>query len=86
MSMEDCTAPNDGEHVISYAYPSSPHAEALGQGQRGCYVVRVVGDTVAHATYCACIAHVESLGTAPGRWSMDHPAHAHTLPAAHVGY
>jgi hypothetical protein len=82
----DYTDPGAGEHVISYAYPSSPRAEALGHGQSGCYVVRVAGaGAVARASYQDCLAHVEPLGTRPGRWSMDHPAHAHMLPAAHVG-
>ncbi len=71
------TLPKAGEHVISYAYPSSDVAKQLGQAERGCFVVRLVGETFAHATYSACVAHVVPLGTRPGRWSMDHAWNQH---------
>jgi hypothetical protein len=83
--MDDCTAPGPGEHVISWAYPSSPRAVALGFPGAGCYVLRVHGeDPHGYDLYATCVAVVGALGTNPGRWSMDHPAHAKYLPAAAI--
>lgn len=75
------TSLQPGQHYIGYAYPSSPNACALGQGEKGCYYVRVPAETVAHATYKGCLAHLDGMGTNPNRWSMDHHANAHMLTA-----
>lgn len=74
------TTPKAGEHVISFAYPGSDTASKLGQAERGCFVVHLVGEMFAHATYVACVAHVATTGTHPGRWSMDHPWNQHLYP------
>lgn len=78
--MSDYTAPKSGEHVIGYAYPWSPAAVALGLGDCGCWRVRTVDGTVGLSSYGACLEYVRQLGTAPGRWSDDHPLNAKLRP------
>ncbi len=71
--MSEYTKPKAGEHVIGYAYPTSTNATFLGKGKTGCFVVHVVGNMTAHPNYADCVALVKTLGTRPGRWSIDHP-------------
>ena len=78
--MSEYTKPKAGEHVIGYAYPSSTTARYLGKGEIGCFVVHVVGNMTAHPNYSDCVAQVKTLGTRPGRWSMDHPWNQHLYP------
>ena len=73
------TAPAPGEHLIAYAYPSSPRACRLHRGRTGCYVVQTFSAEVPMETFDAAVRHAKALGTAPQRWSMDHPSNAHFL-------
>lgn len=73
------TTPAEGEHLIAYAYPSSPLACRLKRGNAGCYVVQTVSQQTPLATYPAALELAQSLGTAPQRWSMDHPLNARFL-------
>lgn len=65
------------EHVIGYAYPSSPLAVQLGYSKSGCFTVEVAGKTTPAKSYGDAKASVGRLGTVPGRWSWDHPCNSH---------
>ena len=69
------------EHCIAYAYPSSDSAQRMGRGSVGCYMARSPAGETAHDTYAAALASVHGMGTAPNRWSMDHPSSARFLHA-----
>lgn len=75
----NATTPNQGEHLIAYAYPSSPRACRLKHGKAGCYVVQTASQETPLATYPDALALAQRLGTAPQRWSMDHPLNARFL-------
>lgn len=75
---------NKLEHVIGYAYPTSPDATRLGFGSTGCWTVAVAGKTVPAKTYPDALAVTAKLGTVPGRWSKDHPLNA-SLVASDIG-
>ena len=78
------TTLKDGEHKISYAYPSSPNATRLGRGKSGCYVIEVGGKAEAADSYEQAAGKAQALATAPNRWSMDHPLNASFLVAQAV--
>jgi hypothetical protein len=78
--VSEYTTPKTGEHVIAYACPHSATARLLGQQESGCFVVHLVGDAHAHATYKGCVEQVTTLDTRPARWSMDHPWNQHLYP------
>lgn len=61
-----------GEHCISYAYPTSPAATALGYGARGCWLIEVRGKEWAVESEADALNAVKKLGTTPSRWSRDH--------------
>jgi hypothetical protein len=67
------------EHTISYAYPSSSSAARLGRGKTGCYVLEVGGKAQANDSYADAVVQAQAQGTAPSRWSMDHPLNARFL-------
>lgn len=77
--MKPTTTTAQGEHVIAYAYPSSPRACSLRHGKAGCYVVDAAGIETPLATYSDAVALAQTLGTTPQRWSMDHPLKARFL-------
>lgn len=64
------------EHVIAYAYPGSASAQKLGCAKKGCFTVSAKGKTTACASLKDAVQAVSTLGTVPGRWSIDHPANA----------
>jgi hypothetical protein len=70
--------PANGEHMIVYAYPSSPLADSLG-AKLGTYVVTIAGADVAMPTYNAAVDHIADKGTKPSRWSLDHSENARFL-------
>jgi len=76
---QDATSPIAGEHLIAYAYPSSPRASRLNRGRTGCYVVQTASGEVAVASFDEALQRVKPQGTAPQRWSMDHPLNARFL-------
>ncbi len=68
-------------HTIAYAYPTSDDARKCGRVKSGAYTVRT-GQTdwfylddpmVGFDTLDQAKAHVQTLGTAPGPFSLDHP-------------
>lgn len=71
------TAPKDGEHTISYAYPSSPRAEQLGMGRSGCHVIETANVMKGYSNLQAAVDDAKKGGTAPTRWSIDHPENSH---------
>lgn len=75
----NATAPAPGEHLIVYAYPSSPRACRLKRGETGCYVVEAAGTEIPLPSYGEALERAMTLGTKPQRWSMDHPLNAHFL-------
>lgn len=77
--MKPATTPSAGEHLIAYAYPSSPRATSHKLGKVGCYVVQTDTNEVPQPTYGEALAHAQALGTKPQRWSMDHPMNARFL-------
>ena len=64
-------------HTITYGYPSSENARRVGRGAQGAYCLAVEQEITGHASYDAALAAVR--GTAPSRWSMDHPLNARFL-------
>ena len=64
-----------GQHELSYAYPSSPHACKAGMTAEGCYMVIFADRGLAFLT----LAAAAKAGTAPGRWSIDHPLNKQIL-------
>lgn len=73
----DVVKPGSVEHVIGYAYPSSPLAKQLGYAKTGCFTIEVAGKTTPAMSYSDAKASVGRLGTVPGRWSWDHPSNSH---------
>jgi len=67
------------QHKIGYAYPSSPIACSLKRAAAGCYYVETSVELTAHDTYWQALETAAAHGTAPHRWSMDHPANAQFL-------
>jgi len=71
------------EYEISYAYPSSLTAAAVGRSKEGAYVLTDSGallrgfDSFAQALVYAEL--LKSDGFTPSRWSLDHPKNAHLL-------
>jgi hypothetical protein len=74
------------KHSIGYAYPTSINADRLGT--HGVYV-KLGAKLLPMASYADAVAYVQTLGTEPDLWSMDHPAkaayraHAQRLQAHH---
>lgn len=73
------TKPQRGEHLISYAYPTSPLAKQLMRSSSGCYAVQTHGAASAFGSYGDALSYAATLKTAPQRWSMDHPFNAKYL-------
>lgn len=67
------------QHQIGYAYPSSPIACSLKRAATGCHYVQTSVELTGHDTYAEALATAAAHGTAPHRWSMDHPANARFL-------
>jgi len=65
---------NAKTHYVGYAYPTSTIAAKLGRGKCGCWYLRIDGrpDAVFESRADAVAAAVAA-GTAPDRWSSDHP-------------
>lgn len=72
----------EGQHRISYAYPTSPSACRHGRGADGTYVVATAAGETPVPDYAAALENIQRLGTVPNRWSMDHPENARFLPRA----
>lgn len=66
-----------GHHRISYAYPTSTNATRVGRAKEGAFIVYTDSKLEGFDTREDALTHARSLGTAPDRWSMDHPANAH---------
>lgn len=64
------------EHVISYAYPSSPEAQRHRHGRTGCFILKAPGVDKPVETFELAKSEAAKLGTVPGRWSFDHPENA----------
>lgn len=62
------------EHVIGYAYPTSDHATLFGFGKQGCYTLLESGNLQGFASLQDAEEKAKTLGSIPGRWSLDHPA------------
>jgi hypothetical protein len=84
MHVSTMSARQPVEHVIGYAYPSSPRAQQLGFSKTGCFTVEVAGRPTPVGSYHEAKMVVDRLGTVPGRWSMDHPSNSHLIQH-HVG-
>ena len=72
---------NDGEHEVSYAYPSSPLAIQLGYSGTGCFVFSKRGQTLPFTAKSDALVWASLSGTRPMRWSIDHPANQHLASA-----
>lgn len=84
MKTTSTTKPVRGEHLISYAYPTSPLATRLKCASCGCYAVQTHDAAAAFPSYRDALTHVEQLKTSPQRWSMDHPLNAKYLDGIHA--
>lgn len=62
------------EHVISYAYPTSEDAVRHQHGKRGCYVLKATNVDKPFSDLKMAEQTAATLGTVPGRWSIDHPS------------
>lgn len=71
---------NGQEHEIGYAYPTSTSAEKH-RAPGGCWTLKIGGKETAHASYELALQAAAAAGTAPIRWSVDHPKNAHFLAA-----
>jgi hypothetical protein len=67
----------EGEHTICYAYRSSPKAEQLGMGLSGCHVVETKHLIKGYPSLQVALDAAKAAGTAPTRWSIDHPKNSH---------
>lgn len=79
MTLANPMACGEGEHLIGYAYPSSPLAKRMGRSRTGCYFVQTTAQQSPQPSYDAAVGHVAQLGTVPQRWSIDHPLNAWAL-------
>ena len=71
--------PHQIEHLIGYAYPTSPAAKTHGHVLNGCWLIEVQGKEWAELTYAEALAAVKKQGTVPSRWSRDHPINIKSL-------
>lgn len=77
------TTPQPGEHTICYAYPSSDLATRMKRARSGCYVVQTSSGQVPCSSYLEALMKARAQGTAPSRWSIDHPLNAEQLAGVH---
>ncbi len=84
MKRTEVTQPKRGEHLISYAYPTSPVAVRLKRAREGCYAVTTDMAALPFPSYREALDHVETLKTTPQRWSMDHPLNRKYLDGIHA--
>ena len=63
-------------YKVGYCYPSSPLARTLRRARSGCYYVATQRRLLPFDTIDQALAHAQTTGLQPGRWSIDHPLNA----------
>lgn len=66
-------------HELTYAYPTSPAAQAMGWSSTGCYVLAANGRSRSFESLAIGMQCTVALGTSPARWSIDHPLNQHFI-------
>lgn len=67
------TTPDQGEHYLGYAYPTSIMASRLKRARTGCFFVQRIDGTTPAASFAEALQVAAQQPTVPHRWSMDHP-------------
>lgn len=63
-------------HRLAFAYPTSEAAEQFGHSAKGCYYVDYnEGEQIPFVDLAEAVAAIQSKGTQPHFWSLDHPQH-----------
>lgn len=67
-------------HVIAYAYPASEAAHRAGFAGSGCFYLEAGGSLRGFNTYGESLGEAVVRGSAPARFSLDHPLNRHSCP------
>lgn len=71
---------NANTHTLSYAYPTSRAASEKGMAQCGCFLLEVGGQVRSFESLAMGMQCTVARGTAPSRWSIDHPLNQSFFP------